>query len=198
LNLKPYIESGILELYVLGVLAIGEKMGVERMISVYPELRIELQSIEEALENYAFSNAIKPNAKLKHTILASIANTKQESEMAVGNLPLINKFTDYKNWLKLMDEVGPITLENGLFLKELRHDEQVMQSFIVAAVNIPEETHALEHESFLILEGQVNCIINGKSNLMGPGDFMAIPLNEPHDVILLSDQVTAILQRVKI
>jgi quercetin dioxygenase-like cupin family protein len=180
------------------VLAIGEKMGVERMISVYPELRIELQSIEEALENYAFSNAIKPNAKLKHTILASIANTKQESEMAVGNLPLINKFTDYKNWLKLMDEVGPITLENGLFLKELRHDEQVMQSFIVAAVNIPEETHALEHESFLILEGQVNCIINGKSNLMGPGDFMAIPLNEPHDVILLSDQVTAILQRVKI
>jgi quercetin dioxygenase-like cupin family protein len=198
LNLKPYIESGILELYVLGVLAIGEKMGVERMISVYPELRIELQSIEEALENYAFSNAIKPNAKLKHTILASIANTKQESEMAVGNLPLINKFTDYKNWLKLMDEVGPITLENGLFLKELRHDEQVMQSFIVAAVNIPEETHALEHESFLILEGQVNCIINGKSNLMGPGDFMAIPLNEPHDVILLSNQVTAILQRVKI
>jgi mannose-6-phosphate isomerase-like protein (cupin superfamily) len=198
LNLKPYIESGILELYVLGVLAIGEKMGVERMISVYPELRIELQSIEEALENYAFSNAIKPNAKLKHTILASIANTKQESEMAVGNLPLINKFTDYKNWLKLMDEVGPITLENGLFLKELRHDEQVLQSFIVAAVNIPEETHALEHESFLILEGQVNCIINGKSNLMGPGDFMAIPLNEPHDVILLSNQVTAILQRVKI
>ncbi len=198
MNLKPYIESGILEMYVLGLLAEDEQKGVGRMLLVYPALKAELSAIEEALEIYAQKNAITPNAATGKLTLARIANLQKEKVMALNDLPLINEHSDYQNWLKLKANLKPIILTDGLHTQVLQHTDQVTQMLIVAEVNIPDEVHDLEHESFLILEGQCNCMINGQSTIMGPGDFMAIPLHANHDVALISTQVTAILQRVKI
>ncbi|RZM22680.1 MAG: anti-sigma factor [Pedobacter sp.] len=60
-NLKAYIESGVLELYVLGDLSPEEALQVEDMASPYPEIKDELSAIELALENYAMENAIDPS-----------------------------------------------------------------------------------------------------------------------------------------
>ncbi|WP_316796163.1 anti-sigma factor [Pedobacter agri] len=60
-NLKAYIESGVLELYVLGDLSPEEALQVEDMASQYPEIKDELSAIELALENYAMENAIDPS-----------------------------------------------------------------------------------------------------------------------------------------
>ncbi|RZL51123.1 MAG: cupin domain-containing protein [Pedobacter sp.] len=198
MNLKPYIESGILELYVLNLLSADEQMGVQRMLKVYPSLITEIKSIEKALEDYALANAVNPNPKLAQVIFREIKNSQNPKALKVDNLSLINEKSDFLQWLALSNRFDPQPMVDGLFTKLLHHDEQVTQLLIVSETNIQEEIHEAEHESFLILKGECSCIVNGVARHMGPGDFMAIPLYEPHDVKLLSKQVTAILQRVKV
>ena len=71
-DLKAYIESGILELYLLGDLTRQEKLEVEKMAMQYPEVKAELGHIEDALLAYAQSNAIDPSVGLRDRTLSSI------------------------------------------------------------------------------------------------------------------------------
>jgi mannose-6-phosphate isomerase-like protein (cupin superfamily) len=199
LNIKTYIESGILELYVMGQLSETESTEVAYYLDIYPELAKELEQIEIALENYALQNAIKPSQGIKQQLFDSITNLQLEDEMDLANLPFINKHSDYKNWLKLIADFGKLPLgEDGRHIRVLRHDEEITQMLIVSTTDIEQEVHLIEHESFLILEGECRCTIGDEVRLMSAGDFMQIPLFENHDVQLISPQVTAILQRVRI
>lgn len=62
MNIKEYIESGILEAYALGALTDGERAGVEADIAMYPELAGELEAIERAMLNLAQEQAVEPPA----------------------------------------------------------------------------------------------------------------------------------------
>ncbi len=119
--------------------------------------------------------------------------------MDLANLPFINRFSDYRNWLPLVKNFGELPLaEDGRHLKILQQDEKITQILIVSTTNIEEETHEDEYESFLILSGSCKCTIGENVRLMATGDYMEIPLHKPHDVELISDSVVAILQRVKV
>ena len=71
-NVKAYIESGILELYVLGDISAEEKLQVEDMASKYPEIRAEITEIERSMEFYAEQHAIEPSEDLRHRVLGSL------------------------------------------------------------------------------------------------------------------------------
>ncbi|MES2418403.1 MAG: anti-sigma factor [Bacteroidota bacterium] len=71
-ELKAYIESGILELYVLGQLNAQEQAEVEAMATKHPEIKQEMEAIEIAMEKYAQQHAIKPSAVVEEKILAQI------------------------------------------------------------------------------------------------------------------------------
>lgn len=71
-NVKAYIESGILELYVLGDISAEEKLQVEDMASKFPEIRAEITEIERSMEFYAEEHAIEPAADLRQRILGSL------------------------------------------------------------------------------------------------------------------------------
>lgn len=53
MDIKEYILSGVLELYVLGKLDAQESAAVELMAAQNPEIRAEIDAIEQALEVYA-------------------------------------------------------------------------------------------------------------------------------------------------
>ncbi|GAA4320612.1 anti-sigma factor [Mucilaginibacter gynuensis] len=74
-DIKAYIESGILELYVLGDLTQAEKVQVEEMASKHPEVKAELDAIEASLEYYASAHAIEPTEKQRHRVLNSLLIT---------------------------------------------------------------------------------------------------------------------------
>ena len=69
---KAYIESGILELYVLGELSAQERIEVRAMASSYPEVKQEMEAIEIAMEHYAVQNAVKPTIGLENKIFERI------------------------------------------------------------------------------------------------------------------------------
>jgi len=68
-DLKTYLESGILEQYVLGDLSNEEMLEVESNALKYPKIRLELDQIENALLSYAKSNAIEPTESLRNKVL---------------------------------------------------------------------------------------------------------------------------------
>lgn len=198
MNLKTYIESGVLELYALDLLGATEKAEVEQLLTIYPELVKELDKVQAAIEKQAMATAIQPPSYLKRLVLDSIDNLQKEKAMDINDLPLINKFSGHHNWLNLIGGLGQLDLVDGRYVKVLRQDDKVTQLLIVSETDIEEETHQDEYESFLILEGECKCTVAGEVRLMKAGDFMEIPLYEPHDVELLSPQVMAILQHVKL
>jgi len=71
-DVKAYIETGILELYVLGDISPEEKAQVEEMASKHPEVRAEIAAIERGLEAYALDNAVEPAGHLRDKILNSL------------------------------------------------------------------------------------------------------------------------------
>ncbi|WP_367865404.1 anti-sigma factor [Pedobacter sp. WC2423] len=69
---KAYIETGILELYVLGHLNAQEQREVEGMAAKYPAIKEEITAIEIAMEQYAIKHAIEPSEGLDKQIFQKI------------------------------------------------------------------------------------------------------------------------------
>lgn len=72
MNIKEYISSGILELYVANQLTIQERAEVEAMMLAHPEVRQEVFEIENAIEKYSLVSSIDPPSNLKEKILDSL------------------------------------------------------------------------------------------------------------------------------
>ena len=77
-NLKAYIESGVLELYVLGNLSPDEALQVEEMAAQNPEVKAELTAIELAMEEYAMQNAVEPSADVEAKLFEKLGFKAEE------------------------------------------------------------------------------------------------------------------------
>ncbi|SES22998.1 Anti-sigma-K factor rskA [Pedobacter rhizosphaerae] len=79
-NLKAYIESGVLELYVLGDLSPEEALLVEEMAFQHPEVRDEIAAIEATMEEYAIQNAIAPSEDVETRLFEKLGLTDSKLE----------------------------------------------------------------------------------------------------------------------
>ena len=84
---KQYIESGILESYVLGSVSHQEKREVECMSAIYPEIKTELLSLQEGMEKYIQSIAVKPPESVKINLLREIDKRKKEAIVSLSVKP---------------------------------------------------------------------------------------------------------------
>ena len=109
---KEYIESGILESYVLGITTAGESAEVERMVSEHPEVEIELEAIRGTLENYALQYEKQPPAALKSKIMAAVfeeqplQNTRNNLVQLSNSKPQKSIFSMAASWVLLALSVG--------------------------------------------------------------------------------------------
>ncbi|MDQ0968099.1 anti-sigma-K factor RskA [Flavobacterium sp. W4I14] len=87
-NLKAYIESGVLELYVLGDLSPEEALQVEEMASQHPEVRDEIAAIEQAMEQYAMQNAVEPSADVETRLFEKLGLSEVEERVNVQPEPI--------------------------------------------------------------------------------------------------------------
>ncbi len=81
MNIKEYIESGILEAYVLGALTEGERAAVEADMVMYPELAQEIAAIEAAMQSFAEANAEEPPAHMQQQIWNAIQQQSSPQEV---------------------------------------------------------------------------------------------------------------------
>jgi anti-sigma-K factor RskA len=104
-DIKAYIESGILELYILGDVSPEEKLQVEEMAAKHPVIKTELDEVERSLELYAQNYAVEPPAHLRSRVLNSlltnsshnndIAPKKEESRIVTLPQPKAYNFYKY-------------------------------------------------------------------------------------------------------
>lgn len=79
MDIKQYIESGIIESYILGTATDQERQEVECMSHIYPEIEKELRDSEKTMEKFAKAIAVTPPTHVKESILAKIANLEQDA-----------------------------------------------------------------------------------------------------------------------
>ena len=72
MDIKSYIESGILEEYVMGLASEQEVREVECLSSVYPEVQQELEAIRASVASYAAAFETAPLEGLKNKVLDKI------------------------------------------------------------------------------------------------------------------------------
>jgi anti-sigma-K factor RskA len=69
MNIQEYIESGIIELYVMNALPDTEKAEVEAMARQYPDIQAEIEEIQAVMQVYSQAHAVTPSPELKDKIL---------------------------------------------------------------------------------------------------------------------------------
>jgi len=74
-KVQTFLESGLLERYLVGDTSSSENYKVEAYISDYPEVKAEYVLLQDNLEILAKSNAIEPPKHLLDTILAELEET---------------------------------------------------------------------------------------------------------------------------
>ncbi|WP_113652515.1 anti-sigma factor [Pedobacter namyangjuensis] len=95
-EVKAYIESGILELYVLGQLSARECNEVEDMANRHPEVRAEITAIELAMEAYALDNAVEPSVDLSDKIFSKIETANASAPAEPKIIPMYEGSNDSK------------------------------------------------------------------------------------------------------
>lgn len=77
MELDHYIQSGIIESYVLGLATNVEVEELQYMRRLYPELNSEITAVEKRMEKTAFAEAVLPPEQLKDRIFQRI-NWREE------------------------------------------------------------------------------------------------------------------------
>lgn len=194
MNVKEYIDSGILEEYCTGLLTADEQEAVLKIGDLFPEVRTELLNIEKAMEKIAADNAVTPGAGLRKKILDSLGFTETAVQFDLDNLPVTDARSNHASWLTSLEHLIPEDPNEDFSWHVLRQDEQFAQMLIITKSDVPDETHDNLKESFFILKGQCKCLVGENAFMLGPGDFLEIPLNQEHNVKILTPYVVAILQ----
>ena len=199
LTINEYIDSGILEQYVLAIASSEESKEVEMMAAANPAIQAEIEAIARSLEIFADADAVEPNPVIKPFLLATIDYTERlQNGEPVSDPPLLNensRVADYTAWLSRADMASPGTAD--IFAKIIGYTPAAITAIVWIKDYAPQEIHDNEHEKFLIVEGTCDIIVGDKVHPFVAGDYFAIPLHENHMVKVTSAiPCKVILQRV--
>ena len=131
MNIREYISSGILELYVAGALSEAESREVSRVLREFPEVREEVEEIEKAIMSLsgkmAPSDARSVLLSLKGQLALQDAKRRIRSRMnwtvylgwAASFILLIGLFMLFQKNQVLRSEVTSLQIERNQFQKTL-------------------------------------------------------------------------------
>jgi mannose-6-phosphate isomerase-like protein (cupin superfamily) len=199
-TVSDFIESGILELYVLGETSPQDTAEVERMTCLYDEIAQEIESISVAFERYAEEHAVPPPVTAKAFIWATIDYTERIKNGEKPGVPLTlnakSKISDYNEWLKRDDLQLTEPLED-IYALIIGHSPLATTAIVWIMDEAPPEHHSNEHEKFLIVEGTCDIIVEDDVYKMNPGDVFSVPLHLSHRIKVTSTiPCKVILQRI--
>ncbi|MCO5934586.1 hypothetical protein NAF17_03445 [Mucilaginibacter sp. RB4R14] len=194
MEIKRYIESGILEEYILGLLNSEDQQDVVRLSLLHPEVKAELNAIEVAIEKLAALTAIATSNHSKNRLLASLGFADALPALDLNNLPLTNADANHLQWIEALKHLIPENPDQDVFAEVLTNSPLLSQVLVVTKCDVPEETHGDLIESFFILKGECVCTVGEDTFHLYGGSFLEIPLNVEHTIKIVSPYVVGILQ----
>jgi hypothetical protein len=98
-DIREYLESGIIESYVLGISTFEETKEVEELAISHIEVKDAIESFSEAVEQQALASAVTPEPIIKPLLIATIdfidRMEKGESPSFPPDLNERSKISDY-------------------------------------------------------------------------------------------------------
>ncbi len=197
-NVQEYIDSGVLHDYCMNVLSDYERAVVQMMCKKHPEVKEELELLQQSLTRFAEQRATQPATQVKEAIWGTLENINKEKAGDLNDLPILNKYSNHINWLRMVQPIMPETMNEAVVMIPLRNHGGITQTLAISTLGVPDETHEDERESLLVLDGECECCIGDDVFRLGPGGFIEIPLHVHHNVRLLTPKVTAVVQHVAV
>jgi len=199
-KISEYIQSGLLESYVLGLATPLEAKEVEEMAATHDEVRAAIDEFSKILEKKILASAVAPDPVVKPMLMATLNYIDRlEKGEKITFPPLLDegsKISDYEEWLTRPDMSAPADF-NDIHAKIIAHTSEVTTAIVWIKDFAPGEVHTNELEKFLIVEGTCDITIEKDTFSLVPGDFLAIPLFKDHTVKVTSGiPCKVILQRV--
>ena len=199
-DIGEYLQSGLIESYVLGLATAEESKEAESLASVYPAVREAIDGFSKTLEQHALANAVAPDPTIKPMLMATIdfiaRMEKGERQSEAPELNENSNISDFADWLNRPDFVLP-SYVTDVYARIINHTPQATTAVVWIKEMSPAEIHHDEYEKFLIVEGTCDITIEQTIHHLKSGDFLAIPLFANHTVKVTSDiPCKAILQRV--
>ncbi len=96
MDIKEYINSGVVELYAMNALSPIEKAEFEQKVLLYSELKKDLLRVQQHLETYSEAHTSNPRPELRIKILSAIDNTKKQKSKEKISSTKENSYLTYK------------------------------------------------------------------------------------------------------
>ncbi len=136
MNIKDYISSGIIEIYVLGLASQEEKAEFERLCREYPELVAARTEFEIGLENRMSGLALEPEKAVKDKVISAIRQEPSVNQTKI--ITMENSNSRSGGMLRVVAAASVILLLGAAFFaykfysenKELKESNQALQSRI--------------------------------------------------------------------
>lgn len=191
MNTKEYIESGILESYVLGVATAGESAEVERLSLEYPAIRQELDAIRNSLETYALQYEKEPPAFLKNKIMETLfsEHTVVENRHSGGINQSVRETTEPREVISLNQNTQSSAPQRSIF--------KMAASWVLLALSISANIWFFKNwknseEKVLALESQNQVLAKeGQTLKANYQEEVAVLQNPDVKIIQLSGQPVA-------
>lgn len=182
MDIKEYIVSGVLENYLLGLLTAQEQQEVERNAAMYPEIKAELEAIEEALNTYAQANAVPMREGLQDEILSVIDGLEKDKNTASTN----EKSGVSNAWAI---GLGILAIALGvlsfwLYQSFKNRDQQLQEKLQIAAEDCDRNLKTLEGQLNILRDPFLEVTKLRKiqiSNSNTPNDAVAAVYNNPNN-----------------
>lgn len=195
MNLKDFLQSGIIEMYCIGIVSEQEKLLVKDFSKRYPEVRNEIDEVDKALQKYA-SSEVKV---LHHSLKERIMNRILADSITILPGPRLKENQDVNFWLTYLiqqKKSAPEEFEE-IYSLDLPSDERQVTYAVWAKKGASvEESHDSEDEYLFMLKGSCKVICNGVDKLYHAGDLIYIPKNVIHKAISCSNNMLLIGQRI--
>ncbi|MDF9798123.1 anti-sigma-K factor RskA [Catalinimonas alkaloidigena] len=181
MNINEWINSGVIESYVLGELNQEEMREVEEMAQRYPEVQKEIEQTEEALEGIAMKAGLQPRQEVKSKILQQIERELKTDKQGLDQEPSPEKntseiqpesFKSMKLWQYWSAAASALLVLATVLAIYYRQQWQVTESelenYLAENQNLTQEYQALRSDYDKLQEQQ---------NILSSPNFTQVKLN---------------------
>lgn len=131
MNIKEYISSGIIELYVLGICSPDEEKEIESLRLQYPELDAAILQYEMQLENEMQQQATIPSAEIDEKILKTF-DLLNKPTIA---LPVYKENNRSVSWWKMVAAASVLLLITSAVFNYLLYNKTKRQELALQSKN---------------------------------------------------------------
>jgi len=201
IDVKTYLESGIIEEYCLGLASREEASQFMELCKEYPNITLYLQKTEAAIKLY-FSFFQKQNSRTSKKIIRQriLENEAWEHAQLEGEEKQLKQYisisrnTDIAKVQAAIKALQPPAEYDNVAAHSLYNKDGHELTLVWVKEIVPMEEHPHLDESFLVLEGTAECSIDGQIFYMKAGDYMHIPRESHHEVVITSSSPAKAIQ----